>query len=188
MFRASAHITDFCSGALSSQDYEAGFAILESSGLVETFSRLAPSDEMQETARLERIVLFLGFVVLLFFVLLGLGCAPTPPLTLLSPQTPFPHVPCAKCRCSTPLSSLLATLRPLIVLIFGSLDDRGRPEGFGLLEGSWAWLKWERWLDPSAGRMWSADCRFLPLESRWRSPLVILETLSMLPARDPMPL
>jgi len=54
------HITDFCSGALSSQEFEAGFVILESSGLARTFSHLALFDEMKETAMLEQIVLFLG--------------------------------------------------------------------------------------------------------------------------------
>ena len=61
MKTSSAHITDFCSGALSSQEFEAGFAILESSGLARAFSHLARSDEMKETALLEQIVLFLGF-------------------------------------------------------------------------------------------------------------------------------
>ena len=54
---------------------EAGFTIFESTGLAETFSHLALSDEMQEATLLELIVLFLGFCVPQILLLHGLRCA-----------------------------------------------------------------------------------------------------------------
>jgi hypothetical protein len=53
----SLHITDYCSGALSTEENEADSSVVESSGLAETFYRLTLSDEMKETAMLEWIVL-----------------------------------------------------------------------------------------------------------------------------------
>lgn len=130
LFSRSRRITPFCSGALSTEEYEAGFAILESSGLARTFSHLAFSDETKETAMVEHLVLFLVGAVPLFLLLFGHRCAACRFPTLVSPSPACPHALRTVCRISPPLTTLIASRRSRRLHGLNSVAEASRRAGW----------------------------------------------------------
>ena len=93
--------------------------MVESSGLMVTSLQIVMSDQSKEVAQLKQMVLILGYAGATEKQLNMHRCARIAPCTMLHALCAFMHTMCTMCRSSTPLSSLHAPLRPLILHVLG---------------------------------------------------------------------